>query len=283
MQPIRASNFLRLAAVRLLVRTMTMAGLMGAAAAHAAGNWETTLQARDINGDGTVDAYYDTTQDITWLAVINAAAGSPADIIRTNDTTPYQDNGGTRNYGVPIPRETLGAGGLPHVVYDYADGVMTWDKSKAWAESLNVHGVTGWRLPAVDDLGTPGCVAGQGDCGQNVDITHSELAHLLQAGLGNTAASSNAVEPNFGPFTRLPDYHSQSIYDAYIFWLDRPGANYVVLNGYQTVGDGTIDPTRSLTAWAVKSGDVSSIPEAGTFWLVALGLAGIGWARVRRR
>ncbi|MBA4108863.1 MAG: hypothetical protein C0487_04625 [Leptothrix sp. (in: Bacteria)] len=282
MQQIRASNFLRLAAVRPLLRTMAMAGLMGAAAAHAAGDWETTLQARDINGDGTVDAYYDTTQDITWLAVINAAAGSSADIIRTGDTIPYQDNGGTRNYGVAIPRETMGVGGLPYLVYDYADGVMTWDKSKAWAESLDVHGVTGWRLPAVDDLGAPGCVAGEGDCGQNVSINHSELAHLFQAGLGNTAASSNPVSPNFGPFTTLPGYHSQSIYDDYIFWLDRPGAMYVSLTGWQTVGDTPIDP-RSLTAWAVKTGDVPSIPEAGTFWLAALGLAGIGWARVRGR
>ncbi|RZL10284.1 MAG: PEP-CTERM sorting domain-containing protein [Rubrivivax sp.] len=263
---------------------MAFACVMGAGAAHAAGNWETTLQARDINGDGTVDAYYDTTQNITWLAVINAAAGSAADIIRTNDTSPYQVRGdGTRNYGVAIPRETLGAGGLPYVVYDYAGGVMTWDKSEAWADSLDVFGVTGWRLPDVDDLGTPGCAAGQGDCGQNVDIAHSQLAHLLQAGLGNTAASASPTSPNYGPFTRLPGYSSQGAFDDGIFWLGRPGATYVVFNGSQSVGDGTVDPKRSLSAWAVKSGDVPSIPEAGTLWLAALGLAGIGCTRARER
>ena len=32
------------------------------------GTWETTLKARDINGEGVVDAYYDTTLDISWLA-----------------------------------------------------------------------------------------------------------------------------------------------------------------------------------------------------------------------
>ncbi len=32
------------------------------------GTWETTLQARDINGDGAVDAFFDTALNITWLA-----------------------------------------------------------------------------------------------------------------------------------------------------------------------------------------------------------------------
>lgn len=32
------------------------------------GTWETTLKPRDINHDGVVDAYFDTVQNITWLA-----------------------------------------------------------------------------------------------------------------------------------------------------------------------------------------------------------------------
>lgn len=32
------------------------------------GTWETTLQARDLDGDGTTDAFYDTSLNITWLA-----------------------------------------------------------------------------------------------------------------------------------------------------------------------------------------------------------------------
>ncbi len=32
------------------------------------GDWETTLKPRDIDGDGQVDAWYDTTLNITWLA-----------------------------------------------------------------------------------------------------------------------------------------------------------------------------------------------------------------------
>ncbi len=54
-----------------------LAALAMGASAYAApvcgqGTWETTLQARDINNDNIVDAWYDTSSDITWLANWNA-------------------------------------------------------------------------------------------------------------------------------------------------------------------------------------------------------------------
>lgn len=52
--------------------------MLGPAAARAEGipgqgTWETTLQARDLDGDGVPDAYYDTSLNITWLARTNLA------------------------------------------------------------------------------------------------------------------------------------------------------------------------------------------------------------------
>jgi uncharacterized repeat protein (TIGR01451 family) len=131
------------------------------------------LLPRDIDGDGVVDAYYDTALNITWLADWNA-------------------------------------GGQ----------VLTWDQAVAWAASLNVHGVTGWRLPSVVDTGNPGCdfsAAGGTDCGYNVDTHTSELARLWYVTLGNLAfcargnASCNlqgAGQPgwglsNTGPFRNM--------------------------------------------------------------------------------
>jgi len=102
---------------------LTVAGTL-AIGVHAApvpgqGTWETTLQARDINGDGTIDAYYDTTLNITWLADANAGAGS------------VFDNGASTT-----------------------DGNMTWANATAWAAALNLYGVTGWRLPVMFPLST---------------------------------------------------------------------------------------------------------------------------------
>ena len=49
-----------------------------AAAVPGQGTWETTLQARDINHDGTVDAYYDTALDVSWLACIINISSYPS-------------------------------------------------------------------------------------------------------------------------------------------------------------------------------------------------------------
>ncbi len=41
------------------------------------GTWETTLQARDFDGNAaTIEGYYDTVLDITWLADANKAGGT---------------------------------------------------------------------------------------------------------------------------------------------------------------------------------------------------------------
>jgi hypothetical protein len=39
----------------------------GAAPVPSQGDWTTTLRSRDINGDGTVDAWYDSVENLTWL------------------------------------------------------------------------------------------------------------------------------------------------------------------------------------------------------------------------
>lgn len=82
------------------------------------GTWETTLQTRDINGVGVVDAYYDTRLNITWLANMNAGAGSAF------------DNGASTT-----------------------DGRMTWGNAVAWAASGLMEFGGGWRLPTINPRG----------------------------------------------------------------------------------------------------------------------------------
>lgn len=86
-----------------------LAMLLTAASAQAA------LQARDADGDGLADGYYDTTLGITWLAQANAAAGSA------------QDDG-----------------------LSTSDGLLTWAAAQAWVAGLSVAGTGGWRLPTID-------------------------------------------------------------------------------------------------------------------------------------
>lgn len=49
------------------------AALCAAGGAWAAGTWQDVLQARDLNGDGQTDAYFDTDLNITWLRSASAA------------------------------------------------------------------------------------------------------------------------------------------------------------------------------------------------------------------
>lgn len=54
------------------VGALAIAGTAYAAPISGQGTWESTLQGRDINGDGVTDAFYDTSLNITWLANANA-------------------------------------------------------------------------------------------------------------------------------------------------------------------------------------------------------------------
>jgi hypothetical protein len=50
---------------------LTLATPVHAAPVSGQGTWQTTLQARDLDGDTVTDAFYDTTLNITWLANAN--------------------------------------------------------------------------------------------------------------------------------------------------------------------------------------------------------------------
>lgn len=108
------------AASRLVLATalLACAGSASAIPVPGMGTWETTLQSRDINGDGMVDVYYDTAHDITWLADAKYGAGSAFDD---------------------------GA--------DPSDGRMSFANAANWVAALDVHGMTGWRFGSeVDSL-----------------------------------------------------------------------------------------------------------------------------------
>lgn len=170
-------------------------------------------------------------------------------------------------------------------------GRNDWHTTRNWVQSLNLHGVTGWRLPALKAVagGLPVCPAytydGSGDCGYNVDPALSELAYMYQVVLGNLPEYDTAGQPrpagwgltNTGPFVDLRegDYPTsvQTWCDQndcvsnprYFVWL------FETRWGYQDGGE-ILDPTHH--AWAVHDGDVglAAVPEPGSALLLAAGL-----------
>lgn len=226
--------------------------------AHAAGvsgqgTWETTLQARDLDGDAsTIEAYYDSDLDITWLA--------DASYVKTSG-------------------------------YD-ADGRLSSGAAETWASNLNVNGITGWRLPDVKPVNGSSfnatySVAGTTDQGYNITSTQSELAHLYYVTLGNKAYCSTDGScsqsgwglSNTGPFKNVETttYWSGVEYrpsNVTLVWNFRFG------DGFQTYGNTYND----RAAWAVRSGDVAAaVPEPETYTLALAGLAAAALLARKRR
>jgi hypothetical protein len=210
------------------------------------GAWATTLLARDLDGDALngPEAYYDTVQNITWLADASFAKTSGFD----------------------------------------ADGLMTWDVAANWAAGLNIGGVTGWRLPAASDLFGAGCntvplPTGGGDCGYLVDVRASELAHLHYVTLGNGPIPvNNAAYPvqNTGPFTNVEatDYWTGlSNADGTSARYFRAGTGLLALHKKEQL----------WAAWAVHDGDVAAVPEPSSYALFFAGVVCLGLARHTKR
>lgn len=235
-----------------------------------AANAQAALQPRDINGDTVADAYYDTVLNITWLANANAGAGSSF------------DNSG----GVP------GSNG-PN------DGWMTFANASAWAENLDVYGITGWRLPTVTPLNGISfqnnvSFNGSTDHGYNGKGLNTEMGYMFYVNLGYkgvcastatlncTFQSPSGVTSNMGPFSNI---------QSNAYWTNvesnqdpAKAMSFGFHNGYQWTNVNL--KTDSLNAWAVHDGDIAAVtpvPEPEIYAMMLAGLGLMGFIGKRRK
>jgi hypothetical protein len=151
--------------------------------------------------------------------------------------------------------------------YD-ADGLMNWDQANAWAGSLNIDGVTGWRLPGGPMLGF------------GTNQTASEMGNLFYNVLGGAAYNDIGTthNANYNLFKNVQSdlYWSGVEFDSSLAWFfdfNRGNQYYNYENDY-------------LFGWAVRSGDVgaSPVPVPGALGLMGPALLGLlGVKRSRRR
>lgn len=187
-------------------------------------------------------AVYDSDLNITWLADANAGAGSAF------------DDGLITN-----------------------DGRMRQGNASAWAASLNVDGITGWRLPTTLHPDATCFTASDSTGG---DCTGSEMGHLFYNELGGTENNSilTSGDPDLALFSNLQSFrywsatdYPTSALDAYTFAFNSGKQSFTTKNA------------SVFHAWAVHDGNVSAIPVPAAVWLFVSGLLGlVGLARRKK-
>lgn len=236
------------AGVCILLAAITGADVAAAAAVSGQGTWETTLQARDLNGDNVADAFYDTALNVTWLRNANVNGQ-----MTWNDANAWAANlvfGAYSDWRLPTMIDT-GALGCDFVVAGGSD--------------------CGYNVQT-----------------QSGSTVFSEMAHLYQVTLGNKALyapGTNVNQAGYGLSNTGDFLNMQS--NAHWTGLEYgPDASYAwqfsTLVGYQ--GYFSKSGSGGLSALAVRSGDVAAarVSEPGTLLLAALALAGIGIGGGRR-
>lgn len=171
-------------------------------------------------------AYYDDEADITWLSDANYSK--------------------TTNYS--------------------SDGLMAWAEANTWAETLNVAGVSGWRLPITLE-GDTSCHDSAGDVTYGFRCNGSEMGNLFYNTIGTRAFSRNE-----SPFDNVDTTLQIPYWSATEYTVNPEWAWSFNMGGWQGIQKKTIP---EFYAWAVHDGDVSAVPLPASLWLFSAGLIGI--------
>lgn len=144
-------------------KTLVACAAAWATLASAQGDWETTLQPRDINGDRIVDAWYDTTQDITWLADAYSMGGLRwADALqRVHDLSVH----GVVGWRLPTLTDT----GRPGCDFAYAGTDCGFNVDPGTSEMATLYHVHLGNLSEYDESGN----IRPGDAGKDYGLVES--------------------------------------------------------------------------------------------------------------
>lgn len=142
------------------MRHIILLGLLITGSAFATG--VQPLQSRDIDGNGSIDAYYDPNLNVTWLKNVHLEK--------------------TETFGVPLPSLQLTNTGHPN---------MSYYDAEAWIAGMNSHngagyfGYNDWRLPT-------------GEPGANCQLTSTDPDDLCYLGeMGYFGRAYNDALPLF--------------------------------------------------------------------------------------
>jgi hypothetical protein len=235
--------------VKMLVAAVCVAaaGWAQAAAVPGQGTWESTLQARDLDGDGNADAYYDTTLDISWLA--------DADVI--GQATFAQAASWAANLNVA--------------------GVTGWHLPTIHIDSCGTDGYG-------DTFWNGGGICGYGVQPGTSDMAHM---HLVTLGNLSLSGQVDPTLTNSGPFSNLQAYGYWFSRDYAVDpWRGEAHTGEAWRYSFHAGRQDNLAQSAPLHAWAVHDGDVgviAAVPEPETYALMLAGLGAMFLLGKRRR
>ena len=171
--------------------------------------------------------------------------------------------------------------------YD-ANGLMTWDESITWADSLVYGGYDDWRLfnGAYDDTNCSSSYKNP-DLYFGSNCTASELGHVFYEDF-NLAADQSiemATGEGLNNLNLFKNVQNSSYWSGSTFsWMTNTAGFFTTLYGAQSIA-GT---SGNMYAWAVRDGDVaggnvSEVPEPTSLAIFGLGLLGLGIRRTKKQ
>ena len=171
---------------------------------------------------------------------------------------------------------------------------MNRSQANAWAAQLEYGGYDDWRLPSANLMNpTSPCYADDGSCDKGYNNTTGELGHMFYNNLGNLGYrdTNGNFQSGYGvtnsSFTDGNSGASVSIVNLKnsVYWLGEEYApvTYYAWAFYTNSGFqlNYYYESSSPYSWAVRAGDVSSVPVPAAAWL--FGSALLGLAGVKRR
>lgn len=172
-------------------------------------------------------------------------------------------------------------------------GYMNWSEAITWADQLVYGGFDDWRLPTANLMSPVNpCSAYDGSCDVGYSNTIGELSYMYYIYLDNIGKFDTSGNKQSG-FGMINDSFIDGDSGETLSFLNLQ--NFAYWYGEEFAADSSVawdfhgstgrqfynDKSKNYYAWAVRDGDVSTVPVPGAAWL--FGTAMLGLATITRR